>query len=628
MKKLSIAATLLLFLLNLTPLMAQAEHGLAFSCDFLERLDSQEWQVVDSRSYVAPVGRSFQFSMGSISCDFNSELITDTSVNLQVRVSSFDVPQRNYFDRHLVTMGASIFYDSVVVREESSYRVRLTVDSLVPWLPECSYMFVGGDFHSDPSGDFEFYFVPNTLGDYRWNQIRDAFEQNLDYIRARVNFKDPTRVNFYISPCRVNDVGWDLRWGNALDYGRNALFAHYTHGVNALHPETLFMLKLIRHWGYAPALLFEGTSSILELCDAFAQDYLRTGELPELATLGRSADFRAQPRNLSAYAAGSFVDYLINTRGLPKLQSYYQRASDLTLTESFAAVYDETFASVEAEWRNYLDTMTVAAGALVFFRDRSQDLMKLDESLDFQKRLLDLTGDTLRLGPVLSNLLYTFGDYERAAEIYRAVAENDSADALADSYYANLLLILGKVDEAEALYRQTAQVDTISYLPEWKLGLIAQAREDYQESIDLMLHARRKTPSIPIRVDLNIAIGDSYRSLGLEDSAGLYFQMALDTAKWLLGTYESRPLFHLRVGRAALRLGEGELALENLQAEFFLEERMYYLGQILVALGQAYDVLGKREEALEEYRQVFAHPSGWLERKQAEAFINDPYFYR
>ena len=628
MKRLLIALFSILLFSSATSIFAQAKHGMAFTCDFLEKLATQDWEVVDSRSYVAPVGRSFQFSMGSISCDFTSELTADSSFDLQLRLSSFDFQQRNYFDDKIVKPGASLFYDSVVVRERSYYRVRLTVDSLVPWQPECSYMFVGGDFHSDPSADFEFYFVPNSLGDFRWNAIRDVFEQNLDYIRAATNFKDPTRVNFYIAPCRVNDVGWDLRWGNALDYGRNALFAHYTHGVNALHPETLFMLKLMRHWGYAPALLLEGLANTPELCDMFAQDYLRADELPALADFGVSADFRALPREQSAYAAGSFVGYLISTRGLPKLQSLYQRASDLTLAESFGKVYGESFGNVELEWRNYLDTLTIPAVALAAQRDRAHNLMKLDQSMLYQDRLLDLLGDTLSLGPLLSNLHYMFGDYEQAAEIYRAVAADDSSEAMADSYYANLLLILGKVSEAEKLYRKTLEEDSTSYLPEWKLGQIAQAQEGYRSSIDLIERAKAKTNSIPIRVDMNLALGDSYRALGIEDTARLYFQMALDTAKWLLGTYESRPLFNMRVGRAALRLGEGELALEHLQMEFFIEERMYYLGEILLAMGQAYDVLGQREQAVEEYRKVFAHPAGWLQRQQAEKYIKDPYFYR
>ena len=144
----------------------------------------------------------------------------------------------------------------------------------------------------------------------------------------------------------------------------------------------------------------------------------------------------------------------------------------------------------------------------------------------------------------------------------------------------------------------------------------------------MLQEAKTKTASIPIRIDMNLALGDSYRELGQEDSARSYFQVALDTAKWLMGVSEDRPLYHLRLGRAALRLGEGELALEHLQAEFFLEERMYYVGQILLALGQAYDVLGKRDEALAQYHEVFQYPTGWLQRRQAEKYIQEPYFYR
>lgn len=620
---------ILLYLLATSlPLLAQATRGVALTCDLLEKTDTQPWQVVDTRSYLAPLGRSFQFSMGNVSCDFNSALENDSTVSLQERVSCFDYHQRNFFDRHLVTLGASYFYDSVVVRDDALYRVRITVDSLTEWKPDCSLMFAGGDFHVDPSGDFDIYFVPESLGDYRWNMIRDAYEKNLDYIRDRVDFKEPTRVDLFVAPCRVNDVGWDLRWGNAFDYARNALFIHYTHGVNTIFPQTVFMLKLVRHWGYSPALLLEGAGSMVELCDAFAQDYLRAGELPELSTLGRSEDFRALPRERSSYAAGSFVNYLIGSRGLEKLRNYYQTATDLTLTESFAKVYGEDFMSVEQEWKDYLDTLVVGPGAYVFYRDRAFNLMKLDESTYYQEKLLAETGDTLQLGPTLANYYYIFGEYDKAAKMYRAVSNQDSASTITKAYLANLLLIQGEVDKAKPLYLEAAVTDSGSYLPDWKLGLIAQADSEYSASLEYFQAAKKKTNSIPIRVDINTAIGDSYRFMGKEDSAWVYFQIALDTAKWLLSTYEDRPLYHLRVGKAALRLGQGEVALEQLKQEFFLEERMYYIGQILLAMGQAYDELGKRDEAVAEYRKLFQYPTGWLERRQAENYINDPYFYR
>jgi tetratricopeptide (TPR) repeat protein len=423
-------------------------------------------------------------------------------------------------------------------------------------------------------------------------------------------------------------MGWDKWWGNALDVGRNAVFAEYSHGINTLQPQTVFKLKLLRHWGYSPALLLDGTASLVEFCDKYAQDYQRTGQLPEIGSLIVSKDFRALDRDLATYTAGSFVNYLIGRKDLSAFQSLYQRASDLTFADIFAEVYGSELETVEAEWCEYLDTLNINLAAYAFFRDRAYALQHYEKALGLQAELVEKTGDTLQLGPELANLYYYFGNYDKAEEVYRAVAAHDSASTLANAYLANLLLIQGEVGEAENLYRETMVTDSNHYLPEWKLGQISDAEGDFTEAIEYFHSARTKTGSIPIRLDINLALGDAYRALANEDSARFYFQIALDTAKYLLGAASDRPLYHLRLGKAALRLGEAALALEHIKAEFFLEERMYYIGQILLAMGQAYDVLGERDEAVEQYQKLFVYPTGWLERRAAERYLEEPYFYR
>ena len=623
--------TLLLLLLMVIILLPAAQatepNALAFTSELMEKAGDSAWQVIDSRNYVAGLGSSFQFSMGNFSCDLNATQVSEETVEIEYRIISFDFSQRNFFDDKLVDLGTAIFVDSLLVRENSYYRVRISVDSLVTYQPECEYRFRANDFAFDPSGDFDFYFVRNALGDYRWNEIRSVIEQNYDYIRQRINFRDPTKINYYICPCLVSDMGWDRRWGNALDLGRNNLFVHYTHGINTIQVPTVFMLKLLRQWGYAPAVVLEGAASMVEFCDLFAQDYYRQNTLPVIAELGVSLNFRALDRKLSTYAAGSFFQYLIATRSLNQFSEFYRRVTDLTFTETFASVYGEKIETVEGEWHGYLDTLTLSAALYEFYHYRSSTQMKYDEALLFLDRELAVTDDTLHLGPRVANLFFYFGDYEQAERIYEAVAGHDSAQAIAASYLANLKLAQGKLEHSEALYYRTLAEDTATYLPELKLATIQHHRGEYKKAVANLHESKAKTGSVPIKVDINIALGDAFTALGQRDSARYYFSAALDTAKLLLGNFNDRPLYHLRAGKAALRLGEGEIALEFLQRGFFLEERMFYIGQILLALGQAYDVLGRRREAKQEYEKLWRYPTAWLDRQQAKVYLKEPYRY-
>lgn len=608
-------------------LTAETPNAVAITCDLMERVTGGEWQTVDSRSYLPAFDREFQFSLGSVSYSLKPSRVNDSTVAATSHLTSFDFTQKNYFGRHEITVGAAIFFDSVVVRENSLYRVRLRVDSMTSVTPDCDFTFTGDDFHQDPSGDFDFYFIPGALGDYHWNEIRDVMEQNYDAIRQRIDLYEPTKVNFFISPCQVPDVGWDDRWQNALDLSRNNLFVHYTHGINTLHVETVFMLKLQRLWGYSPAVVVEGAASLVELCDMYAQDYLREGTLPRISDLGVSGDYRALPRETAAYSAGSFVKYLIITRGISQFESFYRRVSDLTFAETFESVYNEPITKVEQDWNQFLDTLRLSAEAFASYRFRAETLMRYEQAVLFLDRELGISGDTVHLGPKLANYYYYFGEYEGAEKVFRAVLRDPEAQPIAKSYLANLLLMQGKVDEAEKYYLEALAEDTTdSYQPELKLGLIEQYRGDQREAIDLLLRSRAKSESVPIRVDIDIALGDSYYELGKLDSARVLYQGALDTAKILLGSFNDKPLYRLRIGRAAVRLGEGANALDHLKTEFFIEDRIYYIGQILLAMGQAYDLLGDRKSAEKEYREIFLHPTGWLEREAADKYMRQPFF--
>jgi tetratricopeptide (TPR) repeat protein len=618
---------IVVFLLSpLHLLMAQKPDAVAVTCDFLEKVPGSEWQVVDSRSFLPPFNTPYQFSMANFSYDLTATPVNDTVVKIDSRVSAFDFSERNYFDSHTMTLGAAAFFDSALVRDSAVCRIRLRVDSLVKLGDVCEYSLAGEDFKFDPSGDFDFYYIPGSLGDWHWNEIRDVVEQNYDLIRARIDLFEPTKINFYISPCELPDIGWDNRWGTALDLARNNVYIQYSHGINTIQVESVFMIKLLRLWGYAPAVVLEGASSLVEFCDMYAQDYWREGTLPHISDLGISKYYRALDRRQAAYSAGSFVRFLIVTRGISKFESFYRRVTDLTYKRAFQDVYNQPITDVEKEWTHYLDTLNIPPTAYVLYRNRSQSLMKYDETMLYISRELQITGDTLHAGPLLANLYYYFGQYEDAEKIFAAVVRDEGAEPIAKSYLANIMLIEGKVDQADSLYRLALAEDTThNYQPEYKLGIIAQYRGKNREALHLFGSAREKTRSIPIGVDINIAQGDSYYALGLRDSARVFYQAALDTAKILLGDIKDKPLFRLRVARAAVRLGEGANALDQLHTEFFIEERMYYIGEILLTMGQAYDLLGERKMAQQQYRKLFLYPTAFLDQELAEKYMRTPY---
>ncbi len=612
------------FLLTAQSLPASSK-AIHFTCSFLERVAGSSWQTADERRFLAPIDSHFYFSMGNFSYRLQAAVVQDTVIQLSSQVNCLDDRPRNFFQQNIVFRGASVFFDSALTRGQSVYRIKLTFDSLSAWRSDCDLAFGGDNFASDPSGDFDFYYVKRSLGDFRWNEIRDAFENDLNGFIERYAVSDRTKTNFYICPCPVTDVGWDPRWNNAYDYSRQNVFAHFEHGVNDLHPEVVYMTRLMRIHGYAPAFLLEGLCSSLDYAEIFIRDALRKNKLPDIASLGVSRQYRAVARDTSLYISGSFVNYLFNTFGRGKLLQWYQTATDLTFAESFTAVYGKPLAEVTADWKKYVLATPPKLGALSYFATRAQTFLKLPEQLIYANTGYAELKDTAWAPRLLTSLHFTFGDFKKAAQYAGELARLNPQDAGMRQMYANMLFAAGNLDSAALLYSDVIENDTASYQSAARLAQIDQIRGRHERAIELLRRARESTGNPGFQVDYDIAIGDSYAALGQRDTSWSYYQRALDMGKQLAAAYNNNPLHHLRTGRAALRLGSLEVAQEYLNTALFLEERMFYIGQILLASAQVADLRKDRKEAIALYKELLTLPTAYADRQQAQAYLKKPY---
>ncbi len=620
-----IVLSALLIFLGSSVAKGSKPNAFFFTCDFMEKYQDSAWQVVDSRSFAAPLEADFQFSMGNFSYRLRPDSLSSKAVKLESQVNCFDTSWRNFFDQKVVTKGASVFFDSALVRGSSVYRIRLTFDSLANSNSECSYKYGDSSFVSDPSGKYEIFYIKKSLGDVRWNQIRDALERDYKNIAPIYELKDQSRINYFISPCRVADVGWDPRWENAIDLSRNNVFTQYSTNVNQIYMDIVMMLRFLRNWGYSPSLLLEGAACAPDFCDLYAKEDLQSHKLPSLATVGVSKKYRALDRTRSSAMAGSFANYLLRTQGLTKYRDFYQRCTDLTLAQTFQQVFGRPLSDVESEWHGYLDTLTFKASAYLYHIERAQVFMRVDEMKQLGEEGLAATHDTTRFGPTLSGIYYSLGDYSRAAAFFRYQMQHDTSSHSSGVFLANMLLADGKIAAAESLYLRVAETDTSDTYASQKLALIDLHHKKPAASIELLQKAGRKNTIPANGIDIDLALGDAYSVSGQTDSARVHYQLALDHSKILISSASDNPMHYLRAGRAALRLDSPKVAQDYLQTAFFLEERMFYLGQILLALGQTNDVLGDRKTALENYHKVLKFPTAYLDRQEAEKYLQSAY---
>ena len=129
-------------------------------------------RAISWKSIRTPLGKSLTAAVLWLRCRkiFNSQWailpiactpirLSARSVQLQSMVNCLGAKPRNYLDQKTVFKGASVFFDSALIRGQSYYRIRLTFDSLGHIAKDCGYRFADSSFVSDPSGKYDFYYI-------------------------------------------------------------------------------------------------------------------------------------------------------------------------------------------------------------------------------------------------------------------------------------------------------------------------------------------------------------------------------------------------------------------------------------------------------------------------------------
>ncbi|MFH1700518.1 MAG: hypothetical protein ABIE07_08005 [Candidatus Zixiibacteriota bacterium] len=547
---------------------------------------------------------------------------------------------QNLFKKFHSLAGGIYFIEDVRGKNSTAYRVGispLSIDTVSSTDQTCEYDYhADGVWRFDPSANFDFYYVPLTLGDIRWNLLREYIETTYKEFKKIFEQGFPGKINYFLSPCLLKEVQWDKRGGFAIDPTRSNCFALYSHNYNTIDAFPGILTRTYKYLGYSPPILAEGVAGYFDAAHYYARELKRKSELPPLANILRSIDYFNLPGYNNTSTAASFVKYLVDKHGLTRFIELYRKSTDLNIGGQFLPVYGITLDSLEADWHYLLDTVTIHSGHFHYFYERDKFIYNrpgMDIFLRELKNHMETTYDsTYAIGEEAWNM-YMDGEYDTARTLYEYLIAHDPGDATRMMVFGNLLLIDGQYDSAQKIYDSVILIDSTAKSIFYKKGDTYFQMGNIEGAKTYLMRDLAENPSQLSRASSGILMGRISLSEGDTATAIDYFAGAIDDMEQIYKMGKSRPAYLLRLGQAHLGLALCEndktsVAKSYLDQGIYFEvhpTRVIFATRLLLELGRVADLDGRREEAIALYQQILKYPLPPHFEQEVRSYILEPF---
>jgi tetratricopeptide (TPR) repeat protein len=600
--------------------------------------DSQ-YVLIEKKQFQVYEGFKTSVFMVNFTLDMTADGDTAGDVKCQFSLFTLGPQTQTFFKEFTSKPGGIYFLENVRGKEGSSYRIGIAPLSFSPATSEedCNYDFRSdGVWNFDPSANFDIYFVPRTLGDARWNMLRDFIEISYKDFKQLYQLSFPGKINYFLAPCQLPEVVWDTRMGYAIDPPRSNCFTLYSHDYNTVDPFPAYLTRLYRSLGYAPPLLVEGMAGYFEFPHYYAQKLRRATQLPPLTHLVTSVDYYSLPGVTNAVAAASFVKYLIDAYGGNRFLQLYQLATDRTFTDSFVKVYGKNPAEVEKDWHSVLDTITFPFGQMRYSYERERFISRetgMNMFLAEMKSRMKSYDDSVFVLSEEGWNQYMKGDFTPARETYRQLLKLTPNNGSYLLVYGNLFLLDGRYDSARIVYDKTMAVDSTTKTALLKIGesYYWQGKTDSAEVY--LTRDVGEDKSQLSQSSAAIMLGEIELMRGDTAAAVGHFEQALTFMQQVAEMGKSRSAFLMRMGEAHIGLamcGKSNLATARAYLESALYFEIYptraiFITRILSDLGTIADLEKNHDEAISYYQKALAYPMQPAMAERVRSYVVTPF---
>ncbi|RKX23084.1 MAG: hypothetical protein DRP51_01235 [Candidatus Zixiibacteriota bacterium] len=579
------------------------------------------------------VGQSVYSLIVNMSLDIKVEKADSQSVEFTNHLTTIGKTPYNFAERYKVEYNLPARVENIPGKNGSLYQLLISPRKLIEIDPEICPFKTGSDsqFKSSPSANFDFYFLPNSLADFNWNIIKGYLEADFVQFRDALGISLTNKIIYYLSPCPVNGVKWDKRFGYAIDPGRLRIFSLYSHDYISSEAILTNILILLRQWGYAPPFLVDGLAGYFEFSTFEIKKIKKRGEIPPLNKLMTSSGYYSADPQTAEIVAASFIKFLADNFGIGKLKKLYDKSDDLYLQKNMESIFGQPLDSLETAWNHYIDTVSIPRRLFDFYAGRAGALFKSDLQIEYYEEMLKLDSrrrDSIDTRKKLYMIYYQTGRYYEAEEGYRLLTQLDSSLPVYWQIIGNLNLIIGNQEAAWQAFDSVFALDTTYVSAKLLQAEILSLQGDTTGAIELAEKYYSYENSPPAKIEFLLLLGRLYQGKGENfDStkAHRYFSDALAWCREMIKKVPNDPAYKFRAGLALIGMRDYSEADNFLELAWFTEKRAYFLGHILLERGKVNDMLGNRDEAVMFYQKCLANPSALRHHEYSRQYIDKPF---
>jgi len=568
------------------------------------------------------------------------------NMNLDIELIKVD-SQSVIINTFLTTIGKNIYHNSEKYKIEynlparfenipgkngSHYQLLVSPRQRINVDTSCNFQPSDGDaFTISPSANFDLHYVPFSLGEYHWTNVRTYLEEDYELFRKAFDIHSSKKINVFLVPCAASSIAWDKRFGYSLNPGRKNIYAIYNHNFASIDAILPNLLSLYHGWGYAPPFLAEGISAYFDFPQYKIKKLKRMDSLPDIKDLLTSQGYFSGDPSKSEIVAASFCKYLADGYGPNKFRGLYYASDDLNILQNIQQTYGKPIEELQNDWLKYIDTTQIERKFFDHFARKASILYRSQEQIEYLEKMTEADlnrPDSVDTWSKLSTVYYQFGEFYKAVDGYKLLMKLDRPTPLFKLILGNLYMINGFYDSAYAVLDTVYVEDSTRATAKLLQARIEALQGDTARAIEIAETYFPMEQTTGGKIEFLIFIGNILSTSGPYSdttTAKKYFQDVLTWSSDLMAQAPHEPAYKLRAGMACMGLKMYAEAQGYLEISLFTEKRTYFLARTLLSLGNLYDALGNHKRAIDYYQEALELPLADFDQKACLKYIDHPY---